>query len=266
MENKKKKRCGIVAALLLLVLAAGVGTYAWLTATADLHNVFTIGKIEAPDKKPDPENPEQPGTEAGGGAYLFETKWDPSAEHKMIPGSPMGKNPNVGIKNGSDDAFVFIYVKNAVVKNSAGLASTPYFTLNENWKPVSAEQVTTNGTEGQYVSGLFMYAKGAENGPVALGAKEAAKDVYTGELFSQVMIPGAMKSDDVVSGDGVKPEITVSAFIFGADQADGATNAADNAVGSGQGLGSDQAVTPPPPPRSRPAPHPHFRAGISVPL
>lgn len=33
MENKKKKRYGIVAALLLLVLAAGVGTYAWLTAT-----------------------------------------------------------------------------------------------------------------------------------------------------------------------------------------------------------------------------------------
>ena len=28
MENKKKKRYGIVAALLLLVLAAGVGTYA----------------------------------------------------------------------------------------------------------------------------------------------------------------------------------------------------------------------------------------------
>lgn len=230
MENKKKKRYGIIAALLLLVLAAGVGTYAWLTATADLHNVFTIGKIEAPDKKPDPENPEQPGTEAGGGAYLFETKWDPSAEHKMIPGSPMGKNPNVGIKNGSDDAFVFIYVKNAVVKNSVGLASTPYFELNANWKPVSADQVTTNGSEGQYVSGLFMYAKGAENGPVALGAKEATKDVYTGELFSQVMIPGAMKSDDVVSGEGVKPEITVSAFIFGADQADGTTNAADNAV------------------------------------
>lgn len=29
MGNKKKKRYGIVAALLLLVLAAGVGTYAW---------------------------------------------------------------------------------------------------------------------------------------------------------------------------------------------------------------------------------------------
>lgn len=55
MENKKKKRYGIVAALLLLVLAAGVGTYAWLTATQTLNNVFTVGSINTPEKKPDPD-------------------------------------------------------------------------------------------------------------------------------------------------------------------------------------------------------------------
>lgn len=228
MENKKKKRYGIVAALLLLVLAAGVGTYAWLTATGSLENVFTIGKFEAPDKKPDPDNPEQPGTEAGGGAYLFETKWDPAAEHKMVPGSSMDKNPNVGIKKGSDDAFVFIYVKNAVVENDTTHAKTPCFDLGANWKPVASE-TQTNGS-GKYVSGLFMYAKNSDRDPAKLGAKSATQDVYTGELFSQVMIPGAMTSEDVVSGEGVKPEIVVSAFIFGADQSDGATSAADNAI------------------------------------
>lgn len=51
MENKKKKRYGIVAALLLLVLAAGVGTYAWLTATQTLNNVFTVGSINIPEKE-----------------------------------------------------------------------------------------------------------------------------------------------------------------------------------------------------------------------
>lgn len=228
MENKKKKRYGIVAALLLLVLAAGVGTYAWLTATQSLHNEFTIGKFEAPENKPDPTNPEQPGTEAGGGAYLFETKWDSSAEHKMIPGSSMDKNPNVGIKKGSDDAFVFIYVKNAVVQNDTTYAKTPCFELGNNWKPVAGE-TQVNGS-GKYVSGLFMYAKDSESGPAKLGAKSATQDVYTGELFSQVMIPSAMTSEDVVSGEGAKPEIVVSAFIFGADQSDGSTSAADNAV------------------------------------
>ena len=228
MENKKKKRYGIVAALLLLVLAAGVGTYAWLTATDDLHNVFTIGKFEAPENKPSTTDPEQPGDQPGGGAYLFETKWDENEEHKMVPGSSMDKNPNVGIKKGSDDAFVFIHVKNAVVKNDTTYAKTPCFDLGSNWKPVTGE--TKTNADGKYVSGLFMYAKDSTDGPAKLGAKLAPKDVYTGELFSKVAIPGAMTSEDVVTGEGVKPEIVVSAFIFGADQSDGTTSAEDNAI------------------------------------
>lgn len=138
MENKKKKRYGIVAALLLLVLAAGVGTYAWLTATQNLENVFTVGSFGTPDKKPDPIDPEKPGTESNeSGAYLFETKW--VADSKIIPGDSAAKNPNVGIKAGSDDAYVFIYVKNAMVKDGTALANTPYFTLNSNWKPVASD-------------------------------------------------------------------------------------------------------------------------------
>lgn len=238
MENKKKKRYGIIAALLLLVLAAGVGTYAWLTATADLHNVFTIGKIEAPDKKPDLVNPEQPGTEAGGGAYLFETKWDPSAEHKMVPGSSMDKNPNVGIKKGSDDAFVFIYVKNAVVNDNAPYAKTPCFELGSNWKAVEGE--TNQNADGKYVSGLFMYAKDATSGPAALGAKDATEDVYTGELFSHVMIPGGMTKEDVVSGEA-KPEIVVSAYIFGDGQKGEETSAAANALKQAKAWAKKQA-------------------------
>ena len=46
---------------------------------------------------------------------------------------------------------------------------TPYFTLNNNWKPVDGE-VSTSG-DGKYLSGLFMYAKGATAGPAVLGAK-----------------------------------------------------------------------------------------------
>ena len=44
------------------------------------------------------------------------------------------------------------------------------------------------------------------------------------------MIPGAMTKEDVVSGENVKPEIVVSAFIFGADQKGDKTDAAANAV------------------------------------
>lgn len=226
MENKKKKRYGIVAALLLLVLAAGVGTYAWLTATQSLENVFTVGSFGTPDKKPDPANPENPGQDNNDGkAYLFETRWVDNT--KIVPGSSAEKNPNVGIKQGSDDAYVFIYVKNAMVKDGTALVNTPYFTLNGNWKPVAGDQVTTNGTEGQYVSGLFMYAKGSTTGvPAVLKAKEATQDVYTGELFSEVKFPGTLEGSMVAES----PKMTVSAYIFGADQSDGAPSAADNAI------------------------------------
>lgn len=223
MENKKKKRYGIVAALLLLVLAAGVGTYAWLTATQSLENVFTVGSINTPEKKPDPNQPDKPGQGNNDGkAYLFETKWKDSS--KIVPGSSTDKNPNVGIAKGSDDAYVFIYVKNAMVKDGTDLANTPYFSLNANWKAVDG-QVTTSA-DGKYLSGLFMYAKGATSGPAVLGAENAAEDVYTGELFSKVLFPSTLEGSMVAEN----PKMTVSAYIFGADQKGEEATPAANAV------------------------------------
>lgn len=223
MENKKKKRYGIIAALLLLVLAAGVGTYAWLTATQTLNNVFTVGSINTPEKKPDPNQPDKPGQENNDGkAYLFETKWKDSS--KIVPGSSTDKNPNVGIANGSDDAYVFIYVKNAMVKDGTELANTPYFSLNANWKAVDGQVVTS--ADGKYLSGLFMYAKGATSGPAVLGAENAAEDVYTGELFSKVLFPSTLERSMVAEN----PKMTVSAYIFGADQKGEEATPAANAV------------------------------------
>ncbi len=222
MESKKKKRYGIVAALLLLVLAAGVGTYAWLTATQSLENVFTVGSFGPTDKKPDPTDPEKPGSDENNGAYLFETKWVENS--KIVPGATADKNPNVGIKKGSDNAYVFIYVKNAMVKDGTAAVDTPYFTLNNNWKPVDGRVSTS--ANGKYLSGLFMYAKGATAGPAVLGAKDAATDVYTGELFSNVVFPGTLDGSMVANN----PKMTVSAYIFDADQKGEETDAAANAL------------------------------------
>lgn len=221
MENKKKKRYGIIAALLLLVLAAGVGTYAWLSATDFKTNEFTVGSIGKPDVKPDPDQPNKPGTDPTDPSvdgYLFETKWTNNS--KMIPDTDINKNPNVGIGKDSDKSYVFIYVKNAIVKDGKGaLAKTPYFSLNNGWKPVADDQVKTNGTDGQYVSGLFMYTADGTSTPAELTPADG-KAAYTGELFSTVHIPAAMNNTDVVTN----PAMTVSCYIFGADQG-GAQNA-----------------------------------------
>lgn len=221
MENKKKKRYGIIAALLLLALAAGVGTYAWLSATDSKTNEFTVGSIGKPDVKPDPDQPNKPGTDPTDPSvdgYLFETKWTNNS--KMIPNTDINKNPNVGIGKDSDKSYVFIYVKNAIVKDGEGaLAKTPYFNLNNGWKPVADDQVKTNGTDGQYVSGLFMYTADGTSTPAELIPADG-KAAYTGELFSTVHIPAAMNNTNVVTN----PAMTVSCYIFGADQG-GAQNA-----------------------------------------
>lgn len=212
MENKKKKRYGIVAALLLLVLAAGVGTYAWLTATDNLENVFTVGSFGHPENKPDPDNPEKPKPNDPNtdNAYLFETKWKKGT--KIIPGSSADKNPNVGIAVKSDDAYVFIYVKNAMVKEDVDSKNIPYFTLNNNWKPVDG-QVTTSADD-KYLSGLFMYAKGSTTETPAVLKASKDEDVFTGELFGKVMFPSTLEGTMVET----EPKMTVYAYIFGADQ------------------------------------------------
>lgn len=239
MENKKKKRYGIVAALLLLVLAAGIGTYAWLSATQTKVNEFTVGSIDKPEVKPDPDHPDKPGTDPTNPSvdgYLFETNW--TNKSKMIPDTDINKNPNVGIGKDSDSSYVFIYVKNAIVKTDAtdALAKTPYFELNANWKPVAADQVTTNA-DGKYVSGLFMYTAGNTDTPAKLAPTPKtetaeAKAAYTGELFRIVHIPAAMNSTDVVTD----PAMKVSCYIFGADQ-----GGADNAIAQAKEWAKAQA-------------------------
>lgn len=220
-KTNNKKRYGVLAVVLVALLAAGVGTWAWLQAQEKLDNVFTVGSIDAPENKPSPIDPEQPGPDTDKNdshARLFETKW--VANSKMIPGATVDKNPNVGIKAGSDDAYVFIYVKNAIVKPDTSLDKTPFFTIKENgnWKPVEGQFKTNkDGNTGtEYVSGLFMYSKhsAAENLPAKLAANKAQQDVYTDELFTAVTIPSAMNSTDVVEA----PTMTVSAYIFGAGQ------------------------------------------------
>lgn len=240
MENKKKKRYGIIAALLLLVLAAGVGTYAWLSATQTEVNEFTVGSIDKPEVKPDPDQPNKPGTNPTNPSvdgYLFETNW--TDKSKMIPGTEIKKNPNVGIGKDSDPSYVFIYVKNAIVKNEDGaLAKTPYFSIGNGWRKVDGDftgKAETNGTEGQYVSGLFVYTN-TTNAPAVLAPSDG-KAAYTGELFSTVSIPNTLNSTDVVQN----PAMTVSCYIFGADQKGDKADAANNALEQAKTWAATQA-------------------------
>lgn len=226
MEKTKsqKKRVAIIATVVCLALAAGLGTYAWLSAQSSLTNTFTVGSINQPDKKPDPDQPDKPGTDDWNvDGNLIETNW--IQDSKLVPGGTVDKNPNVGLGAGSDNSYVFVYVKNALVNQKAGTTDTPYFTINDGWKAVDAQ---TNGTAGQYVSGLFMYATDGTV-PALLNASESS-DVYTGELFSKVIVPSTLTKDMVNTNDQGKADMVVSCYIFGDGQQGDKASAAENAL------------------------------------
>lgn len=239
-KTNNKKRYGVIAVVLVALLAAGVGTWAWLQATDSKTNEFTVGSIGKPEVKPDPDHPDKPGvkpTDPEVDGYLFETKW--VKDSKMIPNTDINKNPNVGIGKDSDSSYVFIYVKNAIVKTDAkdALAKTPYFEINASkWQQVDGK-VTTNA-EGKYVSGLFMYTAGGTGQPAQLTPADG-KAAYTGELFSTVHIPAGMNNADVVETKAdpkQAPTMTVSCYIFGADQ-----GGADNAIAQAKTWAAKQA-------------------------
>lgn len=207
MENKKKKRYGIIAALLLLVLAAGVGTYAWLTAQSNLTNNFTTAGINHPTTNPD--NPDQPipddKTKVNGN--LTETNW--VADSKLAPGVSVPKNPNVGIGKGSENAYVYVFVKNETASDTAVDSHKTYFTINQGWKAVQADTVT--GESAHYLGGLFVYVgDGTEATPLIASKTE---DKWTGELFSNVTTPKETEQKDFAKDT----KMTVNCFVYAAD-------------------------------------------------
>lgn len=178
--NQRKKRTGLFAALaLVLCVAIAGGVFAWYSATAQRTNTFASGSITEPDKKPDPTDPTIPGNdnvEVKGN--IQETKWVDSS--KISANSVVAKNPNIGVGKGSDDSYVFVKVTNNLGKNT-------YFTLNSNWAPVSNQVVKYTGAGSNastYVSGIFVYTGEGTAAKILKG--DATKDVYTGELFSEI--------------------------------------------------------------------------------
>lgn len=208
MENKKKKRYGIVAALLLLVLAAGVGTYAWLTAQSSLTNNFTTAGINKPTTDPDKPSQPLPDDDTKVNGNLTETKW--VKDSKLAPGVSVAKNPNVGIGKGSEDAYVYVFVKNETAPARTADSKTTYFTINPGWKAVNATAVA--GEPTHYLGGLFVYVGNEADATPLIASK--TEDKWTGELFSTVTTPKETEQKDFAN----PATMDVNCFIYAADE------------------------------------------------
>ena len=212
MEQQKKKRTGLVIALVACLALVGVaGVMAWYSSTSEIKNNFVDGGITEPGTDPtDPNKPLKPevtpdpehhGHQGQVNGNIVENQW--IANSKVTPGSSIPKNPNVGIGKNSDSCYVFVNVKN-------NFTSGAHFTLNNGWKAVEATQY--KGQANEYTGGLFVYV--GKDAPVNTGTAvrleaNPAADSWTGEVFSKVKFDA-----NAVLGDS--KSIKVSAYLVAA--------------------------------------------------
>lgn len=225
-QKKNRKKALLLSVLgLTLVACITAGTMAWLTAEDSVTNTFTVGNFKVPDpdkpETPDPDpdsgvdpDPENPNLSVSG--YIIEPSWDTTAEHKLVPGGSLYKDPYVGIGAGSENAVIYVYVENPFLNESV------YFKLNDAWQAVDG-QTTPGPADRTYVGGLFKYM--GEDGTGILKASKD-NDVWTSRaVFTQVTVSDNASTTDLnIEGN---TSITVSCFIHQATDGDGTAIPAD---------------------------------------
>lgn len=149
----------------VLVLTAVLGTIAYMTASDSVTNTFTVGSFAKPEPT-DPAHPEKLKE------YIEESNWVDNS--KLVPGSSIPKDPKVGIGTGSEEAWVYVYIKNNLVTASGNEVT---FKLNGGWEAVDATEVTPGS--GVYTGGLFKFS-------TTLNA--VSTDAWTSTIFDNVQV------------------------------------------------------------------------------
>lgn len=203
-KKSNKKALWITLLVVCLLLAAIGGTIAWLTAQDSLTNQFAVGNFNDPTTdptKPGTEIPDEDKDPDAGklSGHLYEPSWEVD-NNKIVPGTTLAKDPYVGIGKDSEDAYVYVYVR-----NSAATEGMIYFKLNDGWEAVTGEAtavtVDTDDTgyeasgTGYYSSGLFKYTNG-------LTASNAGDSWTNNPVFDEVYVSKNADSDDLKPADG----------------------------------------------------------------
>lgn len=205
MKTKTKSIMTVCLAVALVAVAI-LGTIAYMTATSHVENTFTVGDFGYPTVDPTDSDKS---IEIQG--YIYEPSWVGGS--KLIPGKSVAKDPYVGIDKDSDPAYVYVYIKNNVLKDGV---TNKYvtFALDNGWSAVEGKAVEGDA-EGTYVSGLFKYN-------TMLDPAAAGTDVWTSHIFEKVNVSLEATKDDFVKVDDTKaPTMTVYAFIHQAKDGEG---------------------------------------------
>ena len=181
MSVKKKALIALCAlvGVVAIVVTSVLGTVAYLTSSAAVSNVFTIGNvgITMDESKVNPD-----GTVVEGAARV-----DTNTYH-LMPGKTYKKDPTVHVNEGSEKSYLFVLVRNDI----SGIA--------DNEKDTIADQLAANGW-AKYTPAstgwIYVYV-GADNVP----SGDAGKTSGTNDtLVASLVTAGHYKLFDSFSID-----------------------------------------------------------------
>ncbi len=220
-KNKTTKTIAVIVACLML--AAVGGTIAWMTAQDSLTNQFLVGDFTNPDT--DPTDPDKPltGDDTKVSGHLYEPSW--VADSKLLPGSTIPKDPMVGIGDDSEDAYVYLYIK-----NNATNPDNIYFELNDKWEAVEnyARVADVADEDPAYDRGKTFYKSGLFRYKGFLDGKEG-ENSWTGSAFNNVYVKASADTEGLVAAESKGTTLEVTALLHQVTSGDG-TDLKDEAL------------------------------------
>ena len=204
MKTNKKALLTVLCAL-LLVVASVMGTMAYLTATAEVKNTFTVGKVEI-------TMDEAKVNEYGKLVDVNGDEYDPedevalakrviANEYKLMPGHTYVKDPTVHFAAKSEASYLFVKVE--ISDRVAAL-------MEENHIQNQITSAPNSWTALPGVDGVYYKDVPANTGDVAVDYK----------VFDSFTLLNTADASKVTATDA----ITVTAYAI---QKDGMTDAAD---------------------------------------
>ena len=144
MKAKKKLLIALCIVVVLTATVAGsvLGTIAYLTSSAAVSNVFTVGNVQIvmDEGKVNPD-----GTFIDGGA----TRVDTNTYH-LVPGKQYNKDPQIRVNSGSEDSYLFVLLRNDL-EAIGPKGETQYLTIAEQMNALGWVKYTEASTGDVYI-------------------------------------------------------------------------------------------------------------------
>lgn len=172
----------------LLVAASVLGTMAYLTSTASVENIFTVGSVAITLDETDVDN------------STADANRDQANSYKLMPGHTYTKDPTIHVAAASEDCYLFVKVANEI-------------TAIEGETTVAAQMTAKGWVAVDGVTGVYVYTQSNAPAVVAGGSNVTVFDNFT--------ISGTV--DNATLATYNNKTITVTAYAIQADGFEGKT-------------------------------------------